>query len=189
MTPSLTTLAGSYNGAAPVEEGMMDAQTMTNDWATRYHDATAMAAAFGKRLSAWRRHQGNDEFLPLLAPGIPLSQLVVTVKAADGRQRTWVHPDIAPDLAQWCSVKLRVALVTAISARVRNALHAKRIRNPTMDHLLAAVSEEQHDVGAISGEYERAINRLDSREEWEEVLRLTDAKSREMGFCQPPTLP
>jgi hypothetical protein len=161
---------------------------MTDDWQTRYHDATAMAAAFGKHLAAWRRNQGNDEFLPTLAPGIPISELVVITKAADGRQRTWVHPELALDLAQWCSVKFRIAATAAISARIRNALHATGVRHSaiTMDHLLDAMSDEQHDVGAVSGEYENGINRSDNREEFAEVLRLTEAKSREMGYCQPP---
>jgi KilA-N domain len=133
---------------------------MTNDWETRYHDATAMAAVFGKRLAHWRRSTGKDEYLTMMAPGIPLSKLIITAKTVDGHQRTWVHPAVVHELAQWCSVKMQVLTINAIGA-------------PIFEN---------------AGEYEQAVNWQDVREEWKDIQRLTEAKSREMGYCQTPQL-
>lgn len=77
-----------------------------------YINATAMCQAVGKLFADYRRLKATDEFLTELATdmGIPISQLIQSVKGGSGGQGTWVHPDVAVHLAQWLSPKFAVAV-------------------------------------------------------------------------------
>src|SRR5208337_3982968 len=74
-----------------------------------YVNATAMCAAVGKQFNDYRRLKSTEEFLWELASdtGIPVSQLAVSFKGntASFQQGTWIHPDAAIHLGQWCSPK------------------------------------------------------------------------------------
>ena len=86
-------------------------------------NATAMCQAAGKLWGHYRALQSTEEFLSFLSAdiGIPISGLVVTLKGGSGPQGTWVHPDVAVSLAQWCSPKFAVA----VSRWVREWLSGK----------------------------------------------------------------
>ncbi|MEK7674684.1 MAG: KilA-N domain-containing protein [Verrucomicrobiota bacterium] len=79
-----------------------------------YFNATAMCSAVGKQFADYRRLKTTEEFLTELSSdmGIPISQLVLSFKGNTSlyRQGTWVHPDIAINLAQWLSPKFAVAV-------------------------------------------------------------------------------
>lgn len=79
-----------------------------------YVNATAMCNAVGKLFADYRRLKATDEFLKELSSdmGIPISQLVLSFKGntTQYQQGTWVHPDVAINLAQWLSPKFAVAV-------------------------------------------------------------------------------
>ncbi|MDZ4689356.1 MAG: KilA-N domain-containing protein [Planctomycetaceae bacterium] len=78
-----------------------------------YVDATAMCAACGKNFFDYKRLSSTTDFLDELyaETGIPVSELVVTKKGGNVAERgTWVHPDVAINLGQWCSPKFAVAV-------------------------------------------------------------------------------
>jgi hypothetical protein len=78
-----------------------------------YINATAMCQAVGKLFGDYRRRAVTEEFLTELAGsmGIPIDQLVFTVMTGRNEERgTWVHPDVAVNLGQWCSPKFAVAV-------------------------------------------------------------------------------
>jgi hypothetical protein len=70
-------------------------------------------AGGGRLFADYRRLSSTQEFLNELAAvaGIPATELVVTIQGGiPARQGTWVHPDVAVNLAQWCSPKFAVAV-------------------------------------------------------------------------------
>jgi hypothetical protein len=78
-----------------------------------YVNATAMCKAVGKNFADYRRLNNTDAFLKELSTsmGIPIDLLVITVVNGTNDQRgTYVHPDVAINLGQWCSPKFAVAV-------------------------------------------------------------------------------
>jgi hypothetical protein len=76
-----------------------------------YINATAMCQAAGKQWFDYRRLTVTNAFIEALATetGIPGSDLAQSMKGGDIRfQGTWVHPQVAINLAQWLSVKFAV---------------------------------------------------------------------------------
>lgn len=76
-----------------------------------YINATAMCQAAGKQWFDYRRLTITNAFIEALATetGIPGSELAQSMKGGDLRfQGTWVHPQVAINLAQWLSAKFAV---------------------------------------------------------------------------------
>ena len=71
-----------------------------------YINATAMCKAAGKRWNDYQRLTITKEFIKALSldTGIPASSLMQTFIGTPAElQGTWVHPQVAINLAQWCS--------------------------------------------------------------------------------------
>jgi hypothetical protein len=78
-----------------------------------YVNATAMCTAAGKLFGHYNALRATQDFLTELSSdiGIPISELVVVIKGGNSAQQgTWVHPDVAINLGQWCSPKFAVAV-------------------------------------------------------------------------------
>jgi len=76
-----------------------------------YLDATAMCKATGKLFADYRRLKVSQEFVEALSSDmvIPITELVQSVKGGNPEsQGTWIHPQVAINLAQWCSPKFAV---------------------------------------------------------------------------------
>jgi len=76
-----------------------------------YINATAMCRAVGKKLGHYLENKTTQDFLAELSRdiGIPISGLVIIIKGGIiDVQGTWVHPDVAIHLGQWCSPKFAV---------------------------------------------------------------------------------
>ena len=72
-----------------------------------YINATELCKAAKKEIKHWNQLTSTKEYLEVLSSevGIPTSELVKIKKGRNFReeQGTWVHPDIAINIAQWCS--------------------------------------------------------------------------------------
>lgn len=71
-----------------------------------YINATAMCKAAGKEWSNYRQNATSNEFIAELerSLGIPRDRLIRSVVTGPNEQRgTWVHPQVAINLAQWVS--------------------------------------------------------------------------------------
>lgn len=78
-----------------------------------YVNATAICKASGKNFHDYHKTNITKEFLAELSSviGIPIDQLVLTFRGGTPElQGTWVHPDVAINLAQWCSPRFAVAV-------------------------------------------------------------------------------
>ncbi|MCY1715240.1 KilA-N domain-containing protein [Caproiciproducens galactitolivorans] len=76
-----------------------------------YINATAMCKAAGKQMRDYNRSIATKPFLDELskATGVPTSNLVLTISGGVPQlQGTWVHPQVAVNLAQWLSPKFAV---------------------------------------------------------------------------------
>lgn len=76
-----------------------------------YINATAMCQASGKRWNDYHSTGPTAAFLKALASetGITVSDLAQSHRGGDPRlQGTWVHPQVAIHLAQWCSAEFAV---------------------------------------------------------------------------------
>lgn len=76
-----------------------------------YINATAMCKAAGKMMADYTRLKTTKEFLAALEAdmGIPISQLIQVLKNGHtGEQGTWVHPQVAINLAIWLSPQFAV---------------------------------------------------------------------------------
>jgi KilA-N domain len=70
---------------------------------------TDICKASGKKFFDWYRQKDTQPFLNVLSleAGIPASNLLIVGK---GKTLTWGHPQVAIDLASWCSVEMRVKI-------------------------------------------------------------------------------
>lgn len=78
-----------------------------------YINATGICKASGKEFYDYTRTKSTQEFIEALSAdtGIPGSALIQQVKGGiPGMQGTWVHPQVAINLAQWASPKFAVAV-------------------------------------------------------------------------------
>lgn len=76
-----------------------------------YINATAMCKKFGKRLNDYSRLDTTKEFVQELSSdaGIPADLLIVKIMTGENEIRgTWIHPDLAVNLAMWLSPKFSV---------------------------------------------------------------------------------
>jgi KilA-N domain len=76
-----------------------------------YINATAMCRAAGKEFKHYNENKATKEFLRELSSevGIPTTGLVQSITGGNPRlQGTWVHPQVAINLAQWASPKFAV---------------------------------------------------------------------------------
>lgn len=79
-----------------------------------YVNATQMCKASGKLWGNYAQLDSTKAYWEALSSdiGIPISELVLTIRGGNDEQRrsqgTWVHPEIAIDLAQWVSVEFRI---------------------------------------------------------------------------------
>jgi hypothetical protein len=111
-----------------------------------YVNATAMCNACGKKLSHYLENKTTKEFLAALEAdaGIPASALLIIQKGGNPmEQGTWVHPDVAINLGQWCSPKFAVA----VSKWVREWITGKVTSTKLPYHIeryLANMSEVPH---------------------------------------------
>lgn len=76
-----------------------------------YINATAMCKASGKEWSNYKKNEGTEEFLVALEGSLRIRRdlIVQTIIAGPNEARgTWVHPQVAINLAQWLSADFAV---------------------------------------------------------------------------------
>lgn len=75
-----------------------------------YVNATQMCKANAKQWGHYAERKASKTYWQGLADdlGIPISSLIIQVDAYGDEQATWVHPEVATDLAQWVSTPFRI---------------------------------------------------------------------------------
>jgi hypothetical protein len=75
-----------------------------------YVNGTQMCKANGKFLADYIKLKSTKQYLQALSNDmkILISSLIVEIEAYGKEQGTWIHPEIAIDLARWVSVEFRI---------------------------------------------------------------------------------
>ena len=95
----------------PMVQHEMSNQLISQRAIDGYINATAMCKAVGKLFADYFRLQTTKAYLTALHAdmGIPISAIIQSVKGGPADQQgTWVHPQIAINLAQWLSPEFSV---------------------------------------------------------------------------------
>ena len=93
-------------------EHRVNGSVITQDPTNGYINATALCKKAGKLFADYSRLDATKAFLTALSTdmGIPITALIHTVKGGKDpkSQGTWVHPQVAINLAQWLSPQFAV---------------------------------------------------------------------------------
>ena len=145
-----------------------------------YVNATALCKAAGKKWANYWQNASTREFVAELVTvaGIPATLLVqIRQGGSAGEQGTWVHPDVAVNLAQWLSPKFAVA----VSRWVRELLTTGRVEirktaEPALDPIIAQAELIK----------EMRIRQLAAEREAAEAKRVADQaeKTARAALCQ-----
>uniref|UniRef100_A0A6C0CY69 KilA-N domain-containing protein n=1 Tax=viral metagenome TaxID=1070528 RepID=A0A6C0CY69_9ZZZZ len=75
-----------------------------------YIDVTNLCKAGGKKFNDWNRLDRTHTFLQALksTTGIPVVELIQYIIGGNGERHTWVHPQVAINIAQWISPEFDV---------------------------------------------------------------------------------
>ena len=100
-----------------------------------YVNASAMCKAVDKSYGQYSSTEAGKEYALELSRSlrIPLDELVVHIGSGPNEARGyWVHPDIAVNLAQWCSAKFAVA----VAQWVREWARRRSMESPALPYHL-----------------------------------------------------
>lgn len=127
--------------------------------ATMIIDATAMCRAYGKLFADYRRLENTEEFLMELAADLNMVIPILVQSAVGGRHSgTWVHPEVAVDLAQWLSPKFRVLVNRWVFQWMQGrqpAFHKDDVEPFVVGRLVQKVEEIHSKVSRIADTTER----------------------------------
>jgi hypothetical protein len=120
-----------------------------------YVNATQMARANHKLLSDYIRLKSTKEYLQALSNdmGIPISSLVVEIEGYGKEQGTWVHSEVAIDIARWVSVPFRIwANRTLTKVMLASEVEDKFYKEQEIPKALAP-SHEAAQLALLVGEF------------------------------------
>jgi hypothetical protein len=83
-----------------------------------YCNATSMCKAAKKNWHDFSRLTETQKYIEVVEAetGIPASELIQSLKGGNKQQGTWIHPDIALNLAQWLDAKTAYAVTKIVKA-------------------------------------------------------------------------
>jgi hypothetical protein len=143
-----------------------------------YVNATELCRAAGKLFADYGRLEATTAFLneASVSMGIPIDSLVQSKPGRPDRGGgTWVHPDVAVHLAQWCSPRFAVA----VSKWVRELLTTGRVElaSSTGDVLLDSIHAIQRTTTALAEFRQRQIATEREVAEVRTIAEVADSKA------------
>ncbi|HCT7913257.1 KilA-N domain-containing protein [Acinetobacter baumannii] len=112
-----------------------------------YVNATALCRAVGKQFNDYSRTKTTQAFLAALSRStkIPVDLLVITISDGDNYRRgTWVHPQVAINLGQWCSPEFAVAVAQFVNAWATGTLTQKNKMPYHLERYVQNMNEIPH---------------------------------------------
>ncbi|MBD2492564.1 KilA-N domain-containing protein [Aulosira sp. FACHB-615] len=118
-----------------------------------YVNGTQMCKANGKFLADYTKLKSTKQYLQALSNDmkIIISSLVIEIQAHGSEQSTWLHPEIAVDLARWVSVEFRVWANRTLT-KIIVASEVEPIPEPEPPKAIAP-SHEAAQLAMILGEF------------------------------------
>jgi KilA-N domain len=108
-----------------------------------YVNATQMCAANGKLWGHYKENKSTKAYWTALSNdiGIPISSLIIEIDGYGNSQGTWIHPEIAVDLAQWVSVEFRIWANRTLT-KIMMGIESVQQQSMTQVQLLAAIAQQ-----------------------------------------------
>ncbi len=156
-----------------------------------YCNATKMCEAGGKTWSNYRKNATTEHFLNALSSSLRIRREDL-VKTGGSHTPTWVHPQVAIDVAQWISIPFRLAVNQLVfnyyTSRAQPALPPPDVRVSNFVSSLAMLGIDMENPRYASVIRDYTINNiLDSRtiegpvqERWRGAVEIAE----ELGFKQ-----
>ncbi|MBD2452330.1 KilA-N domain-containing protein [Nostoc sp. FACHB-152] len=143
-----------------------------------YVNATQMCHANNKSWGHYKERKSTKAYWTALSNdiGIPISSLVIEIDGYGSSQGTWVHPEIAIDLAQWVSVEFRLWANRTLM-KVIISQESVQQQSMTQIQLLAAIAQQM-------AEQEQRL--IQQQQQQAEILRrLKDVEIEQDRFNTP----
>jgi KilA-N domain len=108
-----------------------------------YVNASQMCKANGKFLADYTKLKSTKHYLQALSNDmkILISLLVIDIQGYGSEQSTWIHPEIAIDLARWVSVEFRIWANRTLM-KVMMSQEPVQQQSMTQVQLLAALAQQ-----------------------------------------------
>jgi hypothetical protein len=108
-----------------------------------YVNGTQMCKANNKFLADYTKLKSTKQYLQALSNDmkILISSLVIEVQGHGSEQSTWIHPEIAIDLARWVSVEFRIWANRTLM-KVIMGIESVQQQSMTQVQLLAAIAQQ-----------------------------------------------
>ncbi|BDI20470.1 hypothetical protein ANSO36C_62720 (plasmid) [Nostoc cf. commune SO-36] len=120
-----------------------------------YVNATQMCAANGKLWGHYKERKSTKAYWLELSNDIviPISSLIIEVSGRGSTQGTWVHPEVAIDLAQWVSIPFRLwANRTLMRVMISSEIESKPVQEQEPPKALTP-SHEAAQLALLVGEF------------------------------------
>ncbi|MCG6137186.1 MAG: KilA-N domain-containing protein [Nostoc sp. LLA-1] len=106
-------------------------------------NGTQMCKANNKFLADYTKLKSTKQYLQALSNDmkILISSLVIEVQGHGSEQSTWIHPEIAIDLARWVSVEFRIWANRTLM-KVIMGIESVQQQSMTQVQLLAAIAQQ-----------------------------------------------
>ena len=118
-----------------------------------YVNASQMCKANGKFLADYTKLKSTKQYLQALSNDmkILISLLVIDMQGYGSEQSTWIHPEIAIDLARWVSVEFRIWANRTLM-KVMLSTQVEQVLQQEPPHTLAP-SHEAAQLAMMLGEF------------------------------------
>jgi len=121
-----------------------------------YVNATAMCQANGKNWSKYRETDRCQEYLDALAETSDIGGMVLIQSRSGNGGGTWIHPQIAVDLARWISAPFAVWMDSWFIGELNNRVSQVREVQPQLPDVLNTVERSIGLLERLGGIDDRA---------------------------------
>jgi len=157
----------NWNGS-PIAQLLVSTKIGKFDVPASYVNGTQMCKACGKLWAHYASLSTTKAYWQALSTdtGIPISELAIAIKGGDESARknqgTWVHPEIAIDLAQWVSVEFRIWANRTLKQAIEHVKPQPQTLTPIQ--LIAAMATQMAEQEEKNKELETRLKAVEAEQ-------------------------
>ena len=146
-----------------------------------YLNLTAMSTACHKKVNNYTRSKGAQEYLAALSQDLGLEPDVLLQHqyTSGGAHATWGHPELAVDVANWCSVRFRLKVNRLVTRYYRGELTSEESR-AAAELLPQVVQPVQRAVDVVEWKGKREVAKQLTKAKSSKIHQVTGGKAK--GF-------
>ena len=144
-----------------------------------YINLTAMTKACKKQLHDYTRLKASQEYLQGLSTdtGITCALLVQQKHGKSNQQATWGHPELAIDVAGWCSVKFKLKVNRLVARYLKGELTTEESKEAAA-HLPEVVQPVQDAVAVAEWQGKREVVKHLTKKKCDKISEVTGGKAK-----------